>query len=171
MSAVPWQCVVLAIDPDTLPGWAVHDGSTWVAGEARTHDERLAAVDCATSLAEARGLPVVVVGERWAGGWSKGGGITAIASLGAQWGRWEAALEGRVPARRIIRVYSATWRARVIGGKCARPTEEWKRIAVQIAASHLGYGVSPDASEAVCMALWARHAEPVGKLLPKRRAA
>lgn len=173
----PHPCVVLGIDPGTTSGWAILVPESLAIRSGREGTPRLrcsaidvghgGVVDWAQETACSVGLPLVVVAEKWtAGGWAS---HTTLLGLGAAWGKWEAALrEAKHPKRRIVRVYSQTWRAAIIGGR-QRPADEWKAAAQAQVKYRFGVECGPDAAEAVCIALWGSHAGEVGDVLPKRR--
>lgn len=166
----PHRAVILGIDPGATSGWALlyvdaHGRERLEAGTCRGASRDV--VDRALALAAETGLPLVVVAERWsAGGWAS---HTTLLGLGAAWGAWLAALDGRVPKRRIVRVYSQTWRAAIIGGR-QRSTEAWKESACRVAFVRWGVVLGPDAAEAACIAAWGARAGEVGAALPKSRA-
>lgn len=166
----PWPCTILAIDPGRVSGWAVLvEGSLSAHGAAQTSIQRSDAAGIAESTAWANGHKLVVVAEKWQGGW-RGDRKSArtVAGLGASWGKWEAVLEGVVPKRRIVRVGQSTWRARVLGGKAARKTEAWKADAIVAVKYRYGVQVSGDEAEAILIGTWGAHAREVGRVLPKR---
>lgn len=169
------DCVILAIDPGAVSGWAV-----FIRGERRSsgriperepatlrlnrHDVVMMAKDAADN----ENLPLVVVAEKWtAGGWAS---HLTLVGLGAAWGEWRAALDRwGVPKRRVVRVYSQTWRAAVIGGR-QRSTEKWKASARLVAQAQCRtLAIDDDQAEAICIGLWALRAEAVAKVLPKPR--
>ncbi len=179
-SPSPHPCVVLGVDPGATSGWAIisskpvimndPDGTVStniMVGETRCMHRH--AVDLAIDVAHRAGLPLIVVAEKWtAGGWAS---HTALLGLGAAWGTWEVALrEAGHPKRRIVRVCSQTWRARVIGGR-QRPTEAWKAAAQACARRRFNIDMGPDAADATCIALWGMYAGEVGAVLPKQKAA
>ncbi len=172
-------CVVLGVDPGKHSGWAIYFGDHHRVGSfegfrngmwcGETEDGHRHVVGHAIGLADWAHLPLVVVAEKWtAGGWAS---HTTLLGLGAAWGAWQVALrEARHPKRRIVRVYSQTWRAAVIGGR-QRPTEQWKAAAQAHVLHRFGVEAGPDAAEAALIALWGSHAGEVAAVLPKRRRA
>lgn len=104
----PHKCVILAIDPGKVSGWAIFiHGRYVISGVARTLEDRQAAVAKALEVA-GTDLPLVVVGESWTTG-GKFGGHRTQAGLSEQWGIWRAFAEAHVPARRILRALPAQW--------------------------------------------------------------
>jgi hypothetical protein len=101
------------------------------ARTVRTAVEREDVIVSAREDARVFGLELVVVGERWTGVFrGKRAGARTISGLGASWGKWAEQLElAGVPKRRVLRVSTAFWRARMIPGTFARSTEEWKAAA------------------------------------------
>lgn len=173
VALTPHRCLVFGIDPGSTSGWAM----LWRDAEGRDH---LRAGSCrlgdagevsreAVRLAAELGLPLVVVAERWtAGGWKA---TSTLLGLGAAWGVWKLALEqAGVPKRRVVRVYSQTWRAKVIGGP-QRKTEEWKRDAQRVTFARFAQDLDPDAAEAACIATWGAMASEVGAVVPRTRRA
>lgn len=170
MNYQPHQCVILAIDPGRRSGWCVATcGYVEAAGSATTQRHRSDAVALALEVAAERALPLVVVGEKWTPG-GRYGGARTMAGLGAQWGLWLAEVEPHVAARRIVRVYAQTWRARVLGGGRGITTAQWHARARDRAQQALRREAgSDDEAEAVCIAVWAAYADEVGAVMPKRR--
>ena len=165
---------VLGIDPGARSGWALLlDGQLVASGEAtKTHVHE--AVEQARIYCDDERAHLVVVGERWAGRMRRDrGSVRTVSGLGAAWGRWEGALlAAGVPKRRIIRVATQRWRADVIGGRCARRTSEWKRVAREWCARTFGgfggdYG--DDEADALCIAWWGSRSPKVEALRPKAR--
>ena len=165
-------CVVLAIDPGKVSGWAVlARGVLTASGTARTHVDRRDAVSSATRTAHEASLPVIVVGEQWTPG-GKFAGARTMAGLGAQWGLWQAAFEElAVPKRRVLRVHTQTWRAAILGGGFGVKTAEWDARAQRRASQTAGVHVDDDnEADAICIGLWAARAAKVGDVVPKRKA-
>ncbi|MEQ8720989.1 MAG: hypothetical protein RID81_06895 [Sandaracinaceae bacterium] len=165
----PWPCVILAIDPGKVSGWAIlREGRPVLSGTATTREDRERAVGSALCIGEDSGLPLVVVGEKWTPG-GRFGGARTMAGLGAAWGRWEETLdEAGVPKTRRLRVNVQTWRAATIGGP-QRKSEQWKADAV--ATVRRVYQIeakTSDEAEAVLVGRWAESAGEVGRKLPKR---
>lgn len=173
MMAGAHACVVLAIDPGRISGWAVFvDGEYTASGVAKRHQDRLEAATMAVVAAEQWHLPLVVVGEKWTPG-GKFAGARTMAGLGASWGLWTAVLEeAEIPKARMIRVHTQTWRARVLGGGWGVRTAEWDRRARMRASAVVGSDVWDDnEADAICIGLWARLAPEVEAKLPKKRRA
>lgn len=175
-SLTPHPCVVLGVDPGATSGWAVmvRGMVTDAIGVARTSDERRDAVSEAQRLALINALPLVVVAETWsAGGWAS---HATLLGLGAAWGAWRETLaEHGIPARRIVRVLTQTWRAAILGGGNRRGGRDWKAEAIRWAERALGTRcpgrLTADEAEALCMAAWGSRAGEVREVLerlPKR---
>ena len=167
-------CVVLAIDPGATSGWALWGPDrprspsdrlrSWTVGTASTWQGRYAAVVDAAHLASDADLPLVVVAETWPG--LRG---TALAGLGAQWGRWLAELERLdVPARRVVRLTTGDWRRVVLGGARCRSTEAWKAASRARAHAVLGHDPGPDAADALCIGLAGLRSPAVAAAIGKR---
>lgn len=155
--------VVLAVDPAATSGWAVHVDGEWHTGVAESwRARRLAAYDgweCARRLDR----PLVIVAETWPG--LRG---TALAGLGAQWGRWLAELERLdVPEKRIVRVDTGTWRKTVLG-ITRQSGDASKRAAMMRARAVLGHDVTADEAEALCIGLFGLRSEKVAKAIGVR---
>jgi hypothetical protein len=156
-------CTLLSIDPGATSGWAHNGAGSWTVGTASTWRERYAVVADAWQL-EGQGRPLVVVAETWPG--LRG---TALAGLGAQWGRWLAELERLdVPAKRVVRLSTGAWRAQVLGGARCRGTDAWKAASRARAHAVLGHDVGPDAADALCIGLAGLRSEAVAKAIGVR---
>jgi hypothetical protein len=171
------RCVILAIDPGEVSGWAIH---AWpfqteglrvpgVSGTAATHAERCSAVTRARSVAELYQMPLVIVAETWTrfGKW----GAAQAAGTAAQWGRWQVAIDeaqlaampklGRVKAfSGVVRVQSNVWYSATCG-----TTRDPREVRLQRAMLRAGVN-NPDEACALCIAAWAEWAPKVRKLLP-----
>lgn len=173
-SHTPHDCVVLAVDPGKVSGYALFcRGELQDSYEVTSADVREYCVNHAVNLSDNERLPLVVVAEKWtAGGWRS---AASMIGLGAAWGAWAEQLERYgVPKRRIMRVYSQTWRAAVIGG-AQRSSAAWKTAAMQRArpvfkgVHGTSTFVGPDEAEAICIGLWAIKAGEVAAALPKAK--
>jgi len=192
-SYVPHDCVILAIDPGNVSGWAlvsprrsvaISDGreatrqpvTVWsgkTTDGPKNHIVEMAR-DAATNDVM---RPLIVVAETWTTGdrvHDRRMRAATMLGLGAAWGRWSDALDAiGVPKSRILRVNTSTWRAKIIGGPMNRSTEEWKRLAHLHAQQRFpvrspsGKVTSDDEAEALCIAAWAMYAGPVGAALKK----
>ena len=157
-------CVLLAIDPGATSGWALWDGTRWETGTAEYWKTRAGVCLDAGMAAHESKRPLVVVAETWPG--LRG---TALAGLGAQWGRWLAELERLdVPAKRVVRLSTGAWRAQVLGGARCRGTDAWKAASRARAHAVLGHDVGPDAADALCIGLAGLRSETVAKALGAR---
>lgn len=185
-SYAPHRCVVVAVDPGDRAGWSIWvQGRLADFGELRGYDhEGAVKVVCAAQLlaelAEVDGervsLPCVLVIER-----PFAANLTTAAGMGAMRGVWLAAWEsGRESSRRVVLVYPAVWRSKVLPKGCAsmkrelvRPIEQ--RAAGLLVAGELGAkrseSVGPDSAPAVLIGQWAGRAGEVAKKLPKRARA
>jgi hypothetical protein len=177
-------CTLLSIDPGATSGWALwssrlcasdvppgaitreQDGVTWwwETGIADDWRSRRGIVLDAVQRALDRSRPLVVVAETWPG--LRG---TALAGLGAQWGRWLAELERLdLPARRIVRLTTGDWRRVVLGGVRCRSTEAWKAASRARAHAVLGHDPGPDAADALCIGLAGLRSPSVANAIGKR---
>lgn len=162
-SVVAHPCVVLAVDPGETSGWALLDRGRLVA--SGTCDVFAAGPPTVVAAALALGLPVVAVVERpFRVRWSNQTGIGTADRI------WRHHLAVAGLGRRIVRVYPATWRARVLGPSWAVAKREAVREREGIvAAAELGRtGVHPDEAAAVCIGRWGAFAGEVREKLPKR---
>lgn len=173
---IAWRCVVLAVDTATRSGWAVRAGDRLVAsGEAHTPD----AGELDAIVHEAMGYsgPVVLVLER---AW--GNRTNTLLALGAARERWVAAWRrAGLPERRVVPVYPATWRAKVLGGGAhamarddVRPLELASATGEVIGLRGVSRGtvpppeLGPDEAAAILISRWACRAPQVGAVLSKR---
>jgi hypothetical protein len=165
-SLTPHACVLLAIDPGEVSGWALFEYGHLVGHGACKHGHA-AVIDQAIESARAAQLPLIVVAERWtAGGWQS---HATLLGLGAAWGVWAEALRVRgVAKRRIVRVYPQTWRAATLGGR-QRSSELWKQASMAYAKTRFGVTVGGDVADAICIGVWGAHAGLVGAVIPKTK--
>lgn len=185
-SYTPHDCVILAIDPGSVSGWAivsprratVHARQPVTVWSGCSSDgPKNHVVEMARDAANDVKRPLIVVAETWTTGnreHDRRMKAAVLLGLGAAWGRWYDALDAvGVPKTRILRVNTATWRAKVIGGLMNRSTEEWKRLAQLHAHQRFpvrtpsGKITSDDEAEALCIAAWAMYAGPVGVAVKK----
>ena len=176
-SPKPHACVVLAVDPAKVSGWAIVARAPGTASElacgcntARTADARRRAAESAFAAAFIAGLPLVVCAERWSSHGAFGGARTQR-GLGAAWGRWAEALEiAGVPKRRIVRVYAQTWAGAILSAGGRGWTRE-RREAASIAYVKRRFGIECGADEAaaVCLGVYGMHCAEVAAALPKAR--
>lgn len=166
----PWRCVILALDPAEITGWAV-----WSMGKIADHGEFkiytddgvtevIRVVEIAKYYAAQLEVPWVAVCERPFGGFHGMGETSAV-------GYWKFAMRNaQLPLARIGHVYPSTWRARVLSkGMAGKPrdvvrAEELVR-ARSIAADVHGH----DEAAAIMIGQWATQAGEVGELLPKNQ--
>lgn len=185
----PWPVAILALDPSKscsgaallLPShlldvvvlpeerakptrehsvvWA-HD----VSG-ARREKRMLELIAGAQQYASLRGLPLVVVAEKWTGH-GKFGGARTQRGLGEGFAEWRMALAVRGFHSEIVRVVPSRWYAAVIGGKKRRDDKQTVVQAMLRRFPHLGPDLGDDAAEAVAIGLWASLAGEVGMVVP-----
>jgi len=183
-SYVPHDCVILAIDPGNVSGYAIvtplssKNGSVY-SGQTAEGQARVVVLAKEAALAQVR--PLVVVGETWTTGdrvHDRRMHAAVLLGLGAAWERWRLAFDAvGLPKSRVIRVNTATWRSKVIGGPMNRTTAEWKGLARLHAEGRFRKrreldGLVPrplgdDEAEALCIAAWAMHAGAVGEAVKK----
>lgn len=168
--ADPHQCVILAIDPGQSSGWAIAvSGRPTVWGRASTHAERSAACELADVEADRHDMALVVVAEKWtAGGWAS---HTTLLGLGAAWGAWRSAIEeAGIKRSRIVRVYTQTWRARVLRPRWGATTEQLKHLSASMASAWTGEIIADhDVADALGILRWATLAPQVGEAIPRRK--
>ena len=166
--AVPWECVVLAVDTARVSGWAIAiRGRLHSSGQLDTlHTGALErVVTLATEWARNLSLPCVLVLEApW------GGSVKIVASLGAsseRWLRpWLAAGEAHA---RVVKVMPNQWRGPVLGAAYVSCPRDKVRAHEQLIASlMLGRPAGDDEAPAVLIALWASHAARIGRVIGKR---
>ena len=172
----PHECIVLAVDTAETSGWAVYAAGELVNwGEVdmmrpeRSRDRwGVSGWDanrvCMHALVETghdTGWPVVMVFERPFRGTTQG-----------QWiGAWKLAfLHNGGHKNRIIGVYPASWRARVLRAANA-PREQARKSEMDRARqeSSSTHWIGPDAAAAICIGLWAVRSGDVAAKLPKKR--
>jgi len=186
-SYTPHDCVILAIDPGRVSGWAIvsprraatdtRQSVTVWSGQTsdgpKNHIVEMAR-DAATNDVM---RPLIVAAETWTTGnreHDRRMKAAVLLGLGAAWQRWVDAFdEIGLPKSRIVRVNVATWRAKIIGGPMNRSTEEWKKLALLHAQQRFpartlsGKVTGADEAEALCIAAWAMYAGPVGEAVKK----
>jgi hypothetical protein len=161
-SHVPHECIVLAVDTAAQSGFCITmTGAYETSGTVSIHTPGAVqrAVDEAHALALDHGYGtghVVLVLERpW------GGNSWTQQALGAARYAWQHAWERRFAKKRVVRVYPATWRARVLGG----PSLEAERSVARAITRKRGV-MTQDECAAVCIAKWASLAGEVAAVLP-----
>lgn len=169
-SAWPHACVVLAIDPGAVSGWAIlRVGELERYGLAEDAGARGHAVAEAMRIARDRCHVLIVVAEKWsAGGERTDRRMTHVTWMGLskQWGKWEVALElAGHPMRRVVRVYPQTWHASILGGRRVNT----KVQAISYVGRRFGRTVASDEADAICIGLWASQAGEVAQVLPRRK--
>lgn len=121
--------------------------------------ERDEVVAAAVTSAKAAGVPLVVVLEKAAPGMGKRFGARTRDGFAQRCGQWLDAFErAGVPRARIVRVMPQQWRAPVLGVGGGK-SEFMKELARSYALARYPElrtqaDLSPDAFEAVCIALW-----------------
>lgn len=186
-SITPHRCVVVAVDPGERCGWSI-----WIVGrlaafgelQGYDYDAARAVIDRAhrnADLPTEPPLPVVLVIER-----PFAANLTTAAGMGAARGVWLAAWQGAAGAqKRVVLVYPATWRAKVLPRGCASMRRELvqpieQQCARQLVAGAIGSAVcnvesladvGPDSAPAVLIGQWASKAGEVAKRLPRRAVA
>ena len=183
----PWPCMILSADPGKEAGAALlksgPGGLTLI--EAREIDTYTSQVEEMFDLAIIKcyqyELPLVLVLEDWGAGGRRG--ITQWIGLGEQRGAWRRAhmlLAGShklVSKTRIAYINQNRWRSRVVPETGVREPqgfrrftpEEWKGAAYRAAIDLLPDAHvpnTPNAPEAVCMAVFGARSDEVGKKLP-----
>lgn len=176
----PNACHIVAVDPGENSGWATWKGGKLVAyGECDVFTyEPLNLLIHADWAAEEVGLYPVLVVERPFSRRLESGGFDTT-NIGAADKVWRAQAKRNGYASRIVRVYPARWRAKVLPGFHAAKrkvvkAEEVKRALPLAQAAGLveKFGVpGPDASAAILIGQWAVHSGEVAAALPKRPRA
>ncbi len=158
--------VVLCIDAGATSGYALvrmSPTSRPVSAQRMLIDRGTVRAEDASELVprlvgRAMGLPLLVVGEKWA---LAGMHRMVGANLHAAWKQWEYPLLRVVPKSRIIRVYPQVWRKAVFGRGNLR-SEQAKRRAVQRAQAEWSPHVTDhNEAEALLLGTWAQHAPEV----------
>lgn len=175
-SFTPHQCVVVGADPGENSGWSIR-----IAGKLEDFGEcdvfgggPQRVLEKALELARERNLPCALVTER-----------PFRVRYGTQTGIGTAELIWRTMAkrlgfaRRIIRIWPASWRAAVLGkgwggGKRSDRekvrAEEQRRAALDAIDSGVSKVPGPDSSPAVLISRWGSYAGQVAEALSKQRA-
>lgn len=166
----PWQCVLLAVDTANTSGWSLWSlGKHVQSGEIAIFTsagcaELFEIVHSAKMRALELRVPLVVVCER---SWGGHMGTAATAAFGA----WKCVcINNQIPASRLLQVYPATWRARVLPkGMHGAPRATVRKAERVHASNALGDAAStqPDACAAYGIGCWAVRAGEVGMALPK----
>lgn len=174
------ECIILAIDPGKRAGWCIQappcansPDRYEISGAVETHVARCIVVGQARSIAEVRGLPLVIVAESHTrfGKW----GRAAAAGTASTWGHWQVAIEeahldalprlGRAKGfSGVVRVPAEKWYRAVVGN-----SRGWKQDGreAKLQRVMLRAGINdPDAACAKLIAEWASKAEAVRKVLP-----
>lgn len=173
-SVKPHECVILAVDPAENSGWAIWDsGLLCEWGEADVFGEGPAGViDRALKLAADAGVKCVLVVERPFSRRIGSGGFDTT-NVGAADKVWRERAKRAGFSKRIVRVYPATWRARVLGApwhmaKRADVRRREQEIAPLVVREH-GFDEAnppgPDACPAILIGKWGVHAGEVGAVL------
>ena len=169
----PHACVILAIDPGEVSGFAIFAyGVPKQSGIVRARDSlgRNFIVGSAVEMARSYKQPLVVVAEKWPLRVSGGAGWRPAGAPRESWGMWLVAInDAAIPKRRIVRVQVGQWSAAILGNRQLK-TEARRARSIALAKSRFGRVASHDEAAAICVGLWASHAPEVGKALPKRRA-
>jgi len=162
---LPHDCAILTVDTARISGWAIYlGGRLFSYGEEDMLSERRGVAGIVARVlkyAEERGWSAVLVWEKPFAGTSQGQYV----------GAWKMAwIDGGGGKRRMLGVYPATWRARVLG--TSRATRENARRAemalARLIVGFVGGGdLGPDAAAAVCIGQWAIRAGEVAACLPK----
>lgn len=165
-SPTAWACTILAVDPGERSGWAI-----WRDGRPLLWSECCdvftgGADDGVAHLLRFPGPHIVVVERPFR---TRFGTQVAV---GAGDLIWRRAAERAGLGRRIVRVYPATWRARVLGKGFASAKRdlvrvEERRVATAITGGMFALGA--DESPALCIGKWASYAGEVGAKLPRLR--
>lgn len=181
-SVTPHECVILAVDPGENSGWSIWDrGLLCEWGEVDVFGAELGAVfGKALAIAVDAGVPCVLVVERPFQRRAEQGGFNTTGT-GAADKIWREHAKRCGFSKRVVRVYPATWRARVLGApwhmtKREAVREHEQRIAPLVVAEngfdrsdHDHVDPGPDACPAILIGKWGTHAGEVGAVLPKPR--
>lgn len=175
----PHECVTVNVDTATRSGWAAFAKGEYIeSGEVPLDIEPICKViKSAMLIADIAEVPCVLVLERPFGqarGRARGGSDKGRALWRACW------RQCRGVTRRIVSVYPATWRARVLGGEMSNAKRDVVReveIAtadkIKLDAAKIDKpptNAAPDEAAAICIGLWSARAGEVGAVLPKRAA-
>ena len=158
-------CALLSIDPGAKSGACVLvplNHSLVFHRVIRTAAQRRSCIEDAQRISCIHNLPLVACGEAWGvgGKWTP----KQMIGLGAQWGRWEEALE-LAGVERVMRMQVHEWRGAIFGRGKRRKREAWKRMAVAWASARYGVTMTDDEAEAVCMGHAALDSAALKKLL------
>lgn len=178
-SYISHDCAILTIDPGKTSGYALLvPGRLALSGMTTSPEMCRTVIATARDAASAVKRPLIVVAETWTTGdrvHDRRMRAATLLGLGAAWQNWRVALdEVGLPASRILRVNTSTWRAKVIGGPMNRSSEEWKQLARLHAEQRFphrmnrpGDHLGDDEAEALCILAWALRAGTVGEALKK----
>jgi len=160
----PNECVVLAVDTAKNSGWALYvRGKYHSSGEVgiMNHGALVGLVCIGAGEVMDAGLRsdkyVLVLERPW------GGGNHQIEGLGAARHAWLSAwcdAHATKTPRRVLRVYPATWRARLFGR-----TKQTTGSESSFALVHKRSAAGSDEAAAICIGAWASHAGEVAAAL------
>lgn len=164
-----WRLVLLCVDPGTRSGW-----SLWLCGglvasgevDALEQAEVDRVVTECLGLARCMDVPAVMVLEKtWSGRQGQASGPSRPI-----WRRaWK---RGGGVQKRVVGVYPATWRSRVLGAGMGKARRGTARAAERGLARHLTRrDVGVDEAPAICIGLWARRSEATVAVLPAGTSA
>lgn len=167
----PWQAAVLAIDTAARSGWSLRvNDDQREFGEVDTLDDGAVGriVRWGVRTSEKSEMPLVLVLEDhpWAGT------PVTLAGLGAARERWLIAWRAaEQPARHVVKVTPAEWRARVLGSAWASRArrDEVRLEEKRIAEAMVECPVGPDEAAAILIGRWAARAAKVGAALGMRQ--
>lgn len=159
----PWRCAILAVDPGDSSGWSLWvngrlsafgsvDGGNQAAMLRVVEDAVVRALESVSSLLLVRERPY------------------SRRILGPSWGMWDRAWEhAGLSKRRIVKVWPATWLARVCGSsKASKARQMQSARGICALEGKVHAGMDHDEAAAICIGRWATYAGEVGRVLGKR---
>lgn len=163
---VPNGCVLLCVDPAANSGWAIYDHGELVDfGECDLYSDEPRKL---LERAKGMGVAVLVIERPFS---VRFGTQVAVGGADLNW-RTHAKRLGY--AKRIVRVYPASWRAKAMPGWGKRKRDEVREheqeVARALTDARFTAQPGPDACPAILIGKWATHAGEVALVLPKERA-
>lgn len=159
-------CTVLAVDPGETSGWAIWSRGTLQGYGTCDVFGDLPAALIQHLLTRHPGPHVAVIERPFL---VRFGNQTNIGTADRI---WRKRLDEAGLARRTLRVYPASWRARVLGKGWASASRDLVRAREQVVATAMAEvtAIHPDAAAAVCIGRWGAFAGEVLAVLPHPRS-
>lgn len=161
------RCAILSVDPGEMSGWALTIRGDYIkSGEVRPKRElgRVREIcEYALICAGVENLPLVLVLERPFRGRGGSAGTSNVDT-------WQAAAqEAGIQVTKVVKVYTATWRAGFLGRGWGNAPRDLARAKEREVAEDIARGpVGPDEAPAICIGQWASYCNEVNVKLPRK---